>query len=36
MGEILLGRDLAGEKDVEEEQPSLKGAEVGDTITVTF
>jgi len=35
-GEILLGRDLAGEKDVEEEQPSLKGAEVGDIVTVTF
>lgn len=34
--EILLGRDLAGEKDAEEDQPSLGGTEVGDMITVTF
>lgn len=34
--EILLGRDLAGEKDVEEDQPTLGGAEVGDMVGVTF
>ncbi len=35
-GEILLGRDLAGKKDSEDDQPSLEGAEVGDVIGVTF
>ncbi len=35
-GEILLGRDLAGEKDSQKKEPSLKGAEVGDSVRVTF
>jgi len=34
--EILLGMDLAGEKDKEEEEPSLGGVDVGDQIKITF
>jgi len=34
--EILMGMDLAGEKDVEENEPSLGGVEVGDQVKITF